>query len=306
MAQELSYEISPAAPGDRIGRKLKRLLAREDLRKNLARGVCRRVMWRLRWQVSQDPWLVRREGGPPLLLPHSGAGAMIYFQGVSEPELSTFLKRYLKPGMVFVDIGAHLGEYTILAADLVGASGKIHAFEACGEIFKVLNRNIELNGFNNVEANPWAVWSEDGHCEFEKLPESSISALRPDQTALLGGEMTQVNTVTLDSYFQSCGGGAPSLIKIDVEGAELHVLNGARSLLTSSQPPDLIVEYGPRNTARFGYPADTVCEFLRELGYTIFQWNGGRGLMQVLGSPILPRTVDSCNLVATRTPCRLE
>jgi hypothetical protein len=111
-----------------------------------------------------------------------------------------------------------------------------------------------------------------------------------------------VSAVTLDRYFADPGLERPALIKVDVEGAELQVLKGAKSLLTSVKAPVLIVEYGPANTSDFDYPADEVCEFLRELGYMIYQWQQSGELIRVEGSPVLLKMSGTCNLVATKTP----
>jgi FkbM family methyltransferase len=295
------HEIASAAE-----RKVKRFLSRKDLRSHPARGLYRRMAWRLRWQVVKDPWLVWSEDGLPLLLPRSGAGALIYFQGASEPELSGFLKQYLKQGMVFADVGAHLGEYTILAASLVGNSGRVHAFEACPDTFEILGANIRLNLTENVTAYPWAVWKENGLTEFEKSPEPSTSALRPGHNSLQGGSLVQVRAISLDAHFGQIESRKPGLIKIDVEGAELQVLEGAKGLLSSPTAPDLVIEYGPRNTMRYGYSAEEVCHFLRNLGYSLYEWRDGEALAPVMDLPHRAETQDSCNLVATKIPSHVE
>jgi FkbM family methyltransferase len=285
-----------------IIRKVDIFLSRPDLRRHPIRGIYRRIAWRLRWRVSDKPWLVRRREGLPLLLPHGGAAALIYFQGSSEPELANFIKAFLKPGMIFVDIGAHLGEYTVLAASIVGDSGHVHAFEASPDTFEILTRNVKFNGLRNVATKPWAVWNQDGFCEFEKAPDPSVSALRPNHAAQRrGGSLIRVNAIMLDHYFGEPGMAKPSLIKIDVEGAELQVLRGAAGLLSLSQPPTLVVEYGPRNTATFAYEAEEVCRFLRELGYQLYQF-GENGLVPVGDRPSLKQGEETCNIVATQDP----
>jgi FkbM family methyltransferase len=283
-----------------VTRKLRRLLQREDLRQNPARAVYRRLAWRIRWRISSEPWLVRRQNGLPLLLPHGGAAALIYLQGSSEPELTSFLRSFLKEGMVFVDVGAHLGEHTVLAASIVKDSGAVHAFEARPDTFEILTRNVAMNGFRNVVAKPWAVWNQNGPCDIEQTSDPSVSVLRPNEKRRSGGpQLLTVNAVSLDSYFEQSGAQKPALIKIDVEGAELQVLQGATGLLSSFEPPAVVVEYGPVNTAAFGYAADEVCTFLRDLGYRINQLTD-KGMIPVPGKPTLGATADTCNLVASK------
>jgi FkbM family methyltransferase len=288
--------------GHAFSRKIHRLFQRQDIREHPVRGIYRRIAWRVRWRLSNQPWLVRRETGLPLLLLHGGAAALIYFQGASEPELMNFLQSFLKEGMVFVDVGAHLGEYTVLAASIVKDSGCVHAFEARPDTFEILARNVEMNGLGNVVTNPWAVWNQEGTFDFEQTPDPSVSALRPSPAEGSGPiRLVKVNAVALDGYLQKAGAPKPSLMKVDVEGAELQVLRGAVGLLTSPEAPVLVVEYGRNNTLAFGYSADEVCVFLRNLGYQIYQLTE-TGLTEVLERPVLSATADTCNLVATKNP----
>lgn len=280
-------------------RRLKRLLGREDLRRHPFKAIYRRIAWRLRWRVSSQLWSAR-VGGLRLFLPNGGAGALIYLQGASEPQLAEFVKRFLKPGMVFADVGANLGEYTVLAAQILQTSGKVYAFEPRPDTFEVLTSNISVNGFTNISAKPWAVWNKDGFSEFEKTPDPSVSKLRPDDTMLDKHSLVRVRTVTLNDYFADPGIAKPDLIKIDVEGAELQVLEGASSLLTSPQAPTLIVEYGPANAAGFGYKALEILEFLRQMQYTIYEFRQNR-LEFLKGMPTLEATEGTCNLIATKT-----
>lgn len=201
-------------PGQGFSRKLKRFLQREDLREHPLRGIYRRIAWRVRWRLSSEPWLVHRKTGLPLLVPHGGAAALIYFQGSSEPELTNFIRSFLREGMVFFDVGAHLGEYTVLAASIVKESGWVHAFEARPDTFAILVRNVEMNGLRNVVARPWAVWNEDGTCDFEQTPDPSVSALRPNPRRYNRAmRLVKVNAIALDRYLENAGTPRPSLLR---------------------------------------------------------------------------------------------
>jgi len=283
------------------------LLEREDLRRRPIRGLLRRVVWRLRWLLHPNaPWLLRTRNRVSLWAPKGGAGALIYYQGATEPDTMEFFRRVLKPGMVFVDVGAHLGEYTVLAATILGRSGYVHAFEPRPDIFELLTRNIQLNHCRNVTVRPFALWHENGWCEFEVTPEPSVSAIRSVAPIRRGAKIIKVRAVTLDDYFARIPTCRPDLIKIDVEGAELHVLRGARSVLDRSavEAPKLIVEYEPPNQARFGYSFTDVFAFLAGLGYNLYGWQRGRlvrvhkcgeDLVYVDASPVSPS-----NLIAAK------
>jgi FkbM family methyltransferase len=243
------------------------------------------------------------------MVPRGGSGALIYYQGAAEPETAEFLKRALKPGMVFVDVGAHLGEYTVLAADILKGTGHVHAFEPRPDIFELLNRNVQLNHCRNVTVRPCALWHENGVCDFEVTPEPAISAVRSVAAMRRGAKLIKVQAVTLNDYFAKWDVAKPNLIKIDVEGAELNVLQGARTVLEqpAGEAPMLLVEYEPPNQARFGRSFTEVYMFLVALGYNFYDWRkgnlvpvhkSGEDLVHTDNSPLLAST----NLIAAKVP----
>ena len=180
----------------------------------------------------------------------------------------------------------------------------MYAFEPRPDVFEGLTRSIELNHCHNVTALPDAIWCKPDSCDFEMTEDPSVSALRANLSSNRGSAHIRVPTTTLDDYFSSLT-TRPNVIKVDVEGAELQVFQGAKSLLTQAQAdaPALVFEYGPRNSQEFGYAALDVVMFLREFGYTIFTWAEGN-LCRVEGSPTLPSLRETCNLMAmkVRTP----
>ena len=290
-----------------LSERARSLLHREDFRRNPVKAVYRRFAWRLRWKLYPNrPWLIRAQSGLPLLTPKCSAGALIYYQGVSEPETAEFIRRVLRPGEVFVDIGAHLGEYAILASMLVKPAGCVHAFEPRPDFFQSLETNLRLNKCENVWACAEAVCKETGVADFELDPEPSKSALQFKNTEARGHEVIQVRTITLDYYFSHGDMARPNLIKIDVEGAELSVLQGARSLLAKppSEAPLIIFEYEPRNTRRFGYPAEEIIRFLRGYGYSVYDSRDG-ALVPTDKYPMLDSRGFGRNLIATKMSSRI-
>src|ERR1039457_1211828 len=108
-------------------RRLQALLRNDNLRNHPVRGIVRRVVWHVRWRLRpNEPWLVVSQDSVRLLTLQGGAGALLYYNGVSEPEVTEFIKHVLKPGMVFVDVGAHVGEHTLLAAKILEHSGHVY------------------------------------------------------------------------------------------------------------------------------------------------------------------------------------
>ena len=283
---------------------LYRLLRCSDFHRNPARALWRRFIWRLRWQVSTEPWLLPLGEDLKIAVPKCGGGALIYYQGFSEPETADFILRFIKPGMVFLDIGAHVGEYTLLGAQAVGPEGEVHAFEPNPDIFWLLSDNVHRNNLSNVVLNKCAVCNLDGEREFEVYTESSVSSLRSlrkeprhlRKQAI--SKVISVPSVRLDTYWAGYEKKI-HLVKVDVEGAELLVFLGAERLLSllGEEAPVWVFEYAPPNYARFGYRHDDLLGLLKQHSYDIWHYGGAGQLIPFDPDSIPPGTI---NLIAAK------
>ncbi len=196
---------------------------------------------------------------------------LLYFDQF-EPDTRRFIDAFLRPGDVFLDIGANVGLYTIAAARIVGESGHVHAFEPCSQTFSRLEDNVKLNGLRAVSCHRVALSHENAEAKL------SIAAGGFDAWNSLGkpymgeeGGQETVRTVTLDSFAKERGlSGKIALIKIDVEGWEQQVLNGAGDLLSTHDAPAMVVEF----TEQAAQLADSSCAALyatlERLGYRMF------------------------------------
>lgn len=284
---------------------LDQLARRPDFQRNPMKALWRRICWRVRWQFNKSLWAFPLVNGLKIRAPRCGAGALIYYQGLSEPETADFILRFLKPGMVFLDIGAHIGEYTLLGSQAVGPKGQVHSFEPNPEIFRLLCENVESNSLNNVTLNNFAISDVDEETEFEVCHEPSISSLKsplgsPSQRKVL--DSIAVRSKPLDTYW--LGHKIPiNLVKIDVEGAEMLAFLGGKRLLESpdTYSPVWIFEYAPHNYARFEYQADDLFRLLRNSGYSIWDYRRPNLRPFVLGS----QPKGTINLIAAKTPERL-
>jgi FkbM family methyltransferase len=164
-----------------------------------------------------------------------------YFWGYAHYELGTtrLLRRLLPRTRVFFDVGANLGYHTLLAAALLEGRGVVHAFEPWKDVYDELATNARLNGFRCLELSQVALADRDGEsCLY--LPDG------PEWTmaSLLGQRAhryERVQTWRFDSYCRGRVMSRVDVMKIDVEGAELQVLQGMGSLLSRWQP-DIILE----------------------------------------------------------------
>jgi FkbM family methyltransferase len=286
-------------------KRFRQLIAKPDFKLSPTKALWRRFYWRLRWKfLSHRPWVLPL-GSLRIATPKCGAGALIYYQGASEPETRDFILRFLKTEMVFLDIGAHLGEYVLHAAARVGATGEIHAFEPHPEICEILRQNIALNALQGVKVSQAAVCDIDGSVEFAIFAEPSVSSIwKQKAQATTPIHTIEVPSVTLDTYWEG-NEKKVDLIKVDVEGSELLVLKGSQSLLCkeSTDAPVIVFEYLPSNMTAFEYEPQDLFTFLHGYGYTICEYRSNKSL-SVLTSPSIPALASrlhlALNLVAVK------
>lgn len=160
-----------------------------------------------------------------------------YWAGTHEPRVQDTLVEVLKPGATFWDIGAHCGFFTALASRLVGEAGRVVSFEPCPANRARLVACVEMNGLQNVEVRDVAVAGHDGEVSMKPISTSTTWRIVPAES---GADDNAVTARRLDGL--SPGLPVPDLVKIDVEGAELSVLEGASELLAGRRPP-LLIEF---------------------------------------------------------------
>ncbi|MCW5734323.1 MAG: FkbM family methyltransferase [Enhydrobacter sp.] len=195
----------------------------------------------------------------------------LYVCGSYEPNEFALLDRVLKPGMVFVDVGANDGLYTLFAARRVGPSGKVLAFEPSTRERINLERNIERNELRNVTVLPVALGRSCGLAEL-RLAQSShaghntLGRFANDGVKAEGTEQVQLQT--LDSLAAERRLGRIDVMKIDVEGAEASVIEGARKVLTATRPL-IVLEISDKALRGQGSDAEQLIATLREMNYQI-------------------------------------
>lgn len=198
----------------------------------IVRGPLRGMFWRL-------------DGGGKLLR---------VLGGTYEPEQTALFVQRVKAGATVLDVGAHTGYYSLLAARLAGPSGSVWSFEPDPVNFRFLKRHIALNRLDHVHPTQSAVSDSPGTAHFERGSGTGTGRLGT------AGPL-RVDTVSLDDF---CGARdlRVSAIKIDVEGAEELVLKGAMATLTRDRPVVFLSTHGPTVHA-------TCVDLLRGMGYTL-------------------------------------
>jgi FkbM family methyltransferase len=203
-----------------------------------------------------------------------GVERSIYYTGTYEKGSLAIMKQLLHKGDCFVDVGANIGLMSLYASKLVGAKGKVWAFEPNPDTALILEMNIRINNATNIDLSRFAMGKNPGKALIYDRWDSnrgSASLIKPE------GETGshEIEVTTLSEFFKKEikeGGPLPTLLKLDIEGFELEALEGALDLLNSDQAPMLIVECSQQRENTFGKGTDPLYEFLRHLGfYRIFR-----------------------------------
>lgn len=182
-----------------------------------------------------------------------------------EPELCNVFARALREGDCAVDGGANVGFLTLVMSRLVGPSGHIYAFEPGSNNLPKLRRNLALNGCENVELIDRPLWSKARYMvQLNEHDHGGYNSFWAD----LSKQVVDVRTVETTTLDTICLDRPPKLIKLDIEGAELAALEGARILLQTK--PYIIVEMNEASFDRAGVSLESLREFLSERGYSAF------------------------------------
>ena len=220
---------------------------------------------------------------------------------VGELESGTrhLIERLLRPGDVFVDVGANIGMHTIAAARVVGPSGRVIAFEPYGPTMRLLEKSVWLNGLADVvQLHETAVSDSPGRQLLylgKTSGHHSLYRLAPSDSAI--EDSIEVPVIRLEEVVEVA---LPvRLIKIDVEGSELAVIDGCRDLLSAQPGLGIIVEFGRSHMVRAGQvPVDWLQTF-RRLGLTYRVIDPVSGQLGVVTDEQLIRTYTA-NLLFAR------
>ncbi len=192
-----------------------------------------------------------------------------------ENMLETLYRKLLRPGDVTIDVGAHVGRHAFPMGALVGASGRVFCFEPLPQQFAVLDqriRSVAAGSSAAAEIVPFnlALGETDGEANFvvvPDFPEYSGFRERKYGDSGLRTETIRVQVRRLDAMRERFG--RVRYVKIDAEGAELHILRGARSLIAESRPV-ISFEFGNAALVNYPYTAADCFDFFDGLGYTVF------------------------------------
>ena len=179
------------------------------------------------------PWPVRarlRSGRRMYVDLRSGIGRGIFVTGEFDPVVFDPIRAALRPGGTFLDVGANVGFYSMLALDVVGPTGAVHAFEIDPRPLRCLRKTIDRERIANLTLHAVAVGRTNGTARLVRRQDSGHTGLAGE------GSGTPVSVVTLDSWWRSSAIQSVQAIKIDIEGGEPAAIEGARELLRATRP----------------------------------------------------------------------
>lgn len=204
------------------------------------------------------------------------------------------LRQYVRPGMTVVDVGANIGVYTRFFSRLVAACGRVYAFEPAPLNFFHLQENA--GHFTNVTLVQAAVGSCNGIIQLFVSEDLNVDHRTFDSGD--GRKVVDVPVISLDEYFAA--GHRVDLIKIDVQGYELSVLEGARRVLTENHDIKVLMEFWPYGLARAAVNPQSVIELIRSFGFEIWTTNSPSGV-PFDGAGLDSNNIDHyCNLIASK------
>jgi FkbM family methyltransferase len=230
------------------GRILAYLTQLMNLRVNGTQVVKRRG---LKWKLGLD-WDIDR---------------CIYFLGIWEAWETKVIEAGLKPGSVFFDIGANIGYFSLIAGKEVGCTGEVHAFEPSPEEFVRLTNNVQLNGFDMVRLNHFALSDRPGKVFITQT--RGAGSTRITENLSESGEEREIDAVPLDAYVEDVKLTRLDLIKVDIEGAEYKFLLGARNTIERFRPI-IMIELNPAALSHFDTSADQISSILQYHGYVSY------------------------------------
>jgi FkbM family methyltransferase len=186
-------------------------------------------------------------------------GGLAQTLGIYELHIQSLLEKILDEGMIFYDVGANNGFFSLLAAKQVGKEGIVYAFEPFPANIKRIKRVIERNGVDNIEVVEVALSDFYGNTELYVGDSLATPTIDPTTHSLM--QSIEVQVTTLDQFCSIRE--HPNLVKIDVEGAEVKVLEGASKFLQSDVAPNWVIELH-NETCEKG-----VCKILKDHNYVI-------------------------------------
>lgn len=260
-------------------------------------------LWYVQCLISKSPiFSFSLDDGSQFDYPLRSAVGRTLFSGVFEAEEMAFVRQILKPRDIFFDVGANGGLYTIIAAKQVGENGHVYAFEPGERELKLLRHNIAINRLTNVTIVESAVSNIKSEAKFAISVDGAMNSLIETNHPLQKiQEWQTVNVTTLDDIIQDLSLRKVDFIKIDVEGAEKQVFEGAKSLLKSQKEIVILFEAGGLSVDGFECSVEDVLQQVMSFGFFVYYIDRSGSLINISANT-LQRDKKVYNFIASKMP----
>jgi FkbM family methyltransferase len=216
-------------------------------------------------------WATLKNGQSMKVAINDVVGQNVIRHGWTEPESVHIISTLVKQGAVFFDVGAHVGQFTLIASQLVGRGGQVHSFEPDPLSFRWLCDNLRKNKLANVFPNNVAVADKTGYRDFFLAKPENIgsNSLAPPRESL--GQVLRVSTTSIAEYCSAKRIRQIDFMKIDVEGAETDVLKGGSDFFGREEKPILHIEFNEAQHKALGSSLEGLARVLMDYGYHLFR-----------------------------------
>jgi FkbM family methyltransferase len=184
-----------------------------------------------------------------------------------EPETKEMLSSFLKPGMVFVDLGANEGFFSVVASRVVGSTGRVLAIEPQSRLAPVIRRNLQLNKATNVTLVQVAISDYNGSADFNLAPDTNSGSSGLSRATRYTNPTQTVRLLTLDGCLRENDLTSVDVMKIDVEGYEYEAVLGSKDLFRSRKVVRVLIEVHDNLLQARGLRAQDISDFLISCGY---------------------------------------
>jgi len=239
------------------------------------------VMNLVRPPIPLAEYAVTKLSGYPIRIkydPRTFMGLQLYYRGIYEGGVLRKLRQLLKPGMVFVDVGANIGLYSLVAAHCTGKTGRVVAIEPQPALAEYFHENMKMNGYSHVSLKPVAVGKEPGLAQIVQVSRTNNgqATLQVNMGERVFGHPVSVRVERMTDLLNDRQVAYVDGMKIDTEGAEVGALEGFREWLERKPPRFILVECIEEHLRRFGNTSEDLFRLLEQFGYDIFCLYRGR------------------------------
>ncbi|MBL4674837.1 MAG: FkbM family methyltransferase [Mucilaginibacter sp.] len=253
--------------------------------------------------IGKDKYVHQLSEGLKMNLYKDSVISELIFEGFEKNE-ELFIQNLLKPGDTFIDIGANAGLHSLVAAKALNGKGKVYAFEPTPKTIKRLTENVELNNLSeHISVQPVGLSNQNGELKLN-LADNGYDAWNSfvNLTHIAVSNHVNVPVITFDSFVQdnNIDISEISLVKIDVEGWEINVLEGMKKTLANDNfNSSFLIEFTEENMFRAGYSCKELYNYLLNRGYKWFEYDAASNQLK---PSELKAYYPYENLIATKNP----